>query len=374
MRAAGPRTSLPLIDTARTYLLKAKVDWRKPGIPRMHSPAFLQTLVGLEEAEGNYRLALEYHKRVTAINDSLFSQDKKNEIAGLEGKHDLALKDKELALERLTTSTQRRTSIGLLIGVILLAVIGILLYRQSRQRKIVNVQLAEANQVKARFFAILSHDLRAPIVNLLHFLHILQRGAGPADRSGPGKQSQQEIGDSVETLLGTMESMLLWSKEQMESFHPTIRPTGSGGAVRLSAPVLWGSRMGSRLICDGAERPLPGATDEHYLRTIMQNLTSNALRVLRGQPDAKGGMERAANTGGFIPCCPLPITGPDLSPGQAAALKADAAAENAPTGFGFHLIRDLAKAIDCAVEAESEPGKGTVFHLRLKDTVLLPVK
>ena len=37
---------------------------------------------------------------------------------------------------------------------------------------VLNNQLDEANKVKAKFFGILSHDLRSPVANLIHFLHL----------------------------------------------------------------------------------------------------------------------------------------------------------------------------------------------------------
>jgi signal transduction histidine kinase len=36
---------------------------------------------------------------------------------------------------------------------------------------------------------------------------------------------------------------------------------------------------------------------------------------------------------------------------------------NAKTGFGLHLIRDLAKAIQYHISIESKPGMGTTFVL-----------
>ena len=62
----------------------------------------------------------------------------------------------------------------LIAGLTLAVTIGGLLFWQSRSRKktnttliVLNNQLDDANKVKARFFSILSHDLRCPIVNLV---------------------------------------------------------------------------------------------------------------------------------------------------------------------------------------------------------------
>ena len=87
---------------------------------------------------------------------------------------------------------------------------------------VLNSQLDEANKVKARFFSILSHDLRSPIVNLVHFLH-LQKDEPDLLSGEEQVKHRQNISDSAENLLNTMEAMLLWSKEQMENFRPNIK-------------------------------------------------------------------------------------------------------------------------------------------------------
>ena len=139
----------------------------------------LLSLSDLAESKGDYKSAFTHHKNATAINDSLYSQDKKNELAGMEGKYQIAIKDNEIAISKLQISNQRKTQLGLIAGIVLAGIIAVLLYRQSLNRKktnttlmVLNNQLDEANKVKARFFGILSHDLRSPIANLVQFLQL----------------------------------------------------------------------------------------------------------------------------------------------------------------------------------------------------------
>ena len=47
-----------------------------------------------------------------ATNDSLFSQEKKNEIAGIEGKYNIAAKDNEIAINKPMLVNQRKTQWG----------------------------------------------------------------------------------------------------------------------------------------------------------------------------------------------------------------------------------------------------------------------
>ena len=55
--------------------------------------------------------------------------------------------------------------------------------------------------------------------------------------------------------------------------------------------------------------------------------------------------------------------GPGVEDRKLNALYDEQAAVNSKNGLGLHLIRDLAKAIGCAVSHKSAPGIGTTFQL-----------
>ncbi|HZE84968.1 MAG TPA: tetratricopeptide repeat-containing sensor histidine kinase [Puia sp.] len=324
-----------------------------------------RSLVDLEEARGNYQAALENYKTYSTINDSLFSQEKKNEISGLEGKHNIAIKDNEIAINQLKLADQRRTQLGLIVGLLLFGIIGGLLYWQSRSRKrtnttlmVLNTQLDEANKVKAKFFGILSHDLRSPVANLLHFLH-LQKNDPDLLSEEQRSLHQKKIGQSAGNLLETMEAMLLWSKEQMEDFKPQIRNIAIGDLFDYLQKFF--AQTEGVDIRFSADPGLIVLADENYLRIIMQNLTSNAIKALKNTPDPR--IEWAAKKDGSNTILSITDNGPGISDDQAKALYNDSVTANARTGFGLHLVRDLARAIRYTISVRSQPGMGTTFIL-----------
>ncbi|HMH22398.1 MAG TPA: tetratricopeptide repeat-containing sensor histidine kinase [Puia sp.] len=352
------------LKKASAYLLRAKELAEQNASPEYQAHMYFM-LADLEEQKSNYKVAFGYYKKANAINDSLFSQEKKNEIAGLEGKHNIVLKDNEIAISKLKLSDQRKTQIGLVVGLLLSGVIGGLLYWQSRRRKrtnttlmVLNDRLDEANKVKARFFGILSHDLRSPIVNLIHFLHL--HNEKPALLSEEqGEAQRQQISDSAESLLNTMESMLLWSKEQMENFKPNIRQVPVSELFEYLQKNF--AQTGSVQISFSQPPDLMVSTDENYLKTIMQNLTSNAIRAVKGVPGGK--IRWNARREGEKTIFSITDNGPGIGEQQAKALFDDSLANNEKHGFGFHLIRDLAKAIQYKISVQSQPGMGTTFTL-----------
>ncbi|MEO7046749.1 MAG: tetratricopeptide repeat protein, partial [Ferruginibacter sp.] len=190
---------------------------------------FSNILAEMQEFKGDYKNALVNYKLNWSIKDSLFSQSNKNKIASLESQREIDIRDKQIVINKLAISNQRKQTIGLIVGLILIAVIGTMFYIQSRNRKRTNTTLLqlnndldEANKVKAKFFAILSHDLRGPVANLISFLEI-QQDAPDLISAEDAIKYNKNISVSAANLLQTMEAMLLWSKEQMQQFKPDIK-------------------------------------------------------------------------------------------------------------------------------------------------------
>ena len=360
-RGAARKTSL---EKAGYYLQRAKSMAEKTNSPGYLASIF-KMLEHFEEENGNYKTAMDYYKSATAINDSLFSQEKKNEIAGLEGKHNLAVKDKEIAINQLMLASQRKTQWALMAGLMLLVVIGALLYRQSRNRKKTNAvlmalnnQLDEANKVKATFFSILSHDLRSPIVNLVHFLDLQKEHPGMLNENQQAAH-RQNIGDAADSLLNNMEAMLLWSKEQMESFRPVIKNI----PVQVLFDYLQTFFQQDHAVAITFDAPagLMVNADENYLRTIMQNLTANALRMVKEIPG--GSVAWKAKSEGTTTILSITDNGPAIAESQSKALFDEMVTGNTKSGLGLHLVRDLARAIHYDITVQAEPGRGTTFVL-----------
>ncbi len=353
-----------LFKKSEYYLMHA-LDICKEMNNTEYMATLYSNLSALDEEKENYKSALANLKKNLFINDSLFSQDKKNELAGMENKHNIDLKNKEIAINQLELAGQRKTQIGLIVGLVLLGIIGGLLLWQNRMRKksnttlmVLNNQLDEANKVKAKFFGILSHDLRSPISSLINFLNLLKNE--PELLSADERASyQQQIGESTEELLQTMETMLIWSKEQMDHFKPEIR------IVQVSDLFDYLQKFFARTtqvqISFSDPESLEVSSDENYLNVIMQNLTSNAIKALMNAPD--GTIIWKARKVGLKTVLSITDNGPGLHADQIKVLYHEESGVNAKTGFGFHLIRDLAKAIQYRIYIESKPGMGTTFVL-----------
>ncbi len=368
---ARVKTSAALPDT-RTALLQLAGQYLEQGINLSKASndagnlAFLAGLRAEVAAEkGDFKQAYADMEFYHAVQDSLYSQEAKNTIAEAEGTYALQKKNAEIAIQQLTIANQQKIRIGLITSIGLLTVIGGLLYRQSQTRRKtnttllkLNTELDEANKVKARFFAIISHDLRSPIASLVNFLH-LQKEAPDLLPAEQAAKYQQTITESAESLLETMETLLLWSKEQMDSFKPKIRQVTVSelfGQLQKSFPVS----ESLHLEFSNPEN-LTLATDENYLQTIMYNLTSNAAKALKQTPGAR--IEWKAFRENNQTVLAITDNGPGIPKATTEILTQETVSVNSKTGLGLHLVRDLAKAIQCSVTVQTQPNLGTTFYL-----------
>lgn len=364
VRYQKPKDKNLFLQQAKKYFLLA-INRSKQKGEVANEAYWVGALAELQAFQGDYRNAYLNFRQYQDAQDSLFSQESKNKIAEVESQREIEIRDKQIKINELELDNQKKQRIGLLIGLGLLAVIGGLLYWQSQTRKRTNTtllhlnqELDEANKIKAKFFAILSHDLRSPVANLISFLN-LQKQAPDLLTPDMAAAHQQRITNSAESLLETMESMLLWSKSQMEHFKPQVKEIA---VSELFAYVerFFADSTGVNLHFENPAN-LKVVTDEDYLKIIMQNLTSNALKALKNVPNGQIRWEARQEKGKVV--LAINDNAGGISEQQLGALYADNTSVSGKTGLGLHLIRDLAKAISCQVTVTPTPNIGTEFRL-----------
>lgn len=281
---------------------------------------------------------------------------------------DNLLKLNQLKINKLELQDREKQKWFYIIGLGFFAIIGGLLFKQSRNRKkvnqklqLLNTELDQANKTKTRFFSILNHDLRSPVSNLIHFLHLQKDNPELLDEETKIRMQDKTI-LGAENLLSSMEDILLWSKGQMENFKPQPK--------NITIHKLFEDNK--KLFSDYSNikfeyyNPNNVAifTDENYLKTIVRNLTSNAINVLKTTQNPSIVLKTwQENNQSFIS---ITDNGPGSEKGQFRALYDDKEVVGIKTGLGLHLIRDLAKSIDCKIDVDSKIGFGTTFILKFK--------
>lgn len=323
------------------------------------------SLTQVYKLRGDYKNALSTYEVAMVYEDSVFNFDNKETIKSLEDKRSIELRDREIKINKLKLEAKERQKWALMLGLGLLGIIGGLFFYQSRQRRKANVKLAEknneldqANKIKARFFSILNHDLRSPVYNLIHFLHLKKENPELLDEEMK-RSIEEKTMVSAENLLTSMEDMLLWSKSQMENFKPEPKNIFIAD-IFTDTEKHFESERNVKILFQNLQ-DVQIFTDENYLKTIIRNLTGNAIKALEKieKPTItwKAWQE---NNQTFLS---VTDNGVGATQEQLKALYDDSEVVGIKTGLGLHLIRDLAKAIDCKISVESKENIGTTFTL-----------
>ena len=369
LKAIKPDTLIPAnpvedLKIAESYLRQAIQIALQKNDPENKS-YFTGVLAELQAYKGDYKNAYENIRSYYDAQDSLYSQENKNKLAALESQRAIDFKNKEIENKELQIGNQKKNMWLLVSLIAFLAVIGILLYSQSLSRKKtnttllqLNTELDEANKIKARFFGILSHDLRSPVANLVNFLQLQKRKPGIMSELQIAER-ENKIAGSANALLETMEAMLLWSKGQMEHFKPTITAVPVNNLFSYLQKFFADTEH--VVFTFSCVDNLVVQTDEHYLKAIMLNLTANAIKALQQTTKAqiiwKGWQEQNKIY--------LSVTdnGPGANDVKLKALYDERVSSGAKQGLGLHIIRDLAKAIGCSISLQTHVAKGASFIL-----------
>ncbi|MEI6388462.1 MAG: HAMP domain-containing sensor histidine kinase [Spirochaetota bacterium] len=218
-------------------------------------------------------------------------------------------------------------------------------------------ELLEINNVKDRFFAVLSHDLRNQLHGAEMLASLLARKAtldGHPD-SGLDMLALATSGDYI-----LLDDILVWAKAGLS----VIAPKPEMVALKDLASVVVSSYRPHALLAGvrvdiEMDRSLVANTDRRMTELLFRNLLVNALDAtpkggsitISGR--SEGGMllvEMADTGSGFVVDGPIPIEG----------------ARRGGEGIGLMLCRDFARIMGMGFAVAARTGGGTVFSLSFR--------
>ena len=232
-------------------------------------------------------------------------------------------------------------------------------------------QLGEASEHKSQFVASMSHELRTPLNAIIGLTEMMVTNA---TRFGTEKAQEplQRVNRAGTHLLGLINQVLDLSKIEAGKleFNPqTVQLAPLINEVIGTTGQL-AEKNKNRLVVDAQENLGVLTVDPMRLRQILLNLLSNACKFTK-QGEVKLQARKVANGGNGIELAVVD-TGIGMTAEQQAKLfeefsQADAATARrfGGTGLGLAISRKLARMMGGDVTVTSEPGKGSMFTVRL---------
>jgi GAF domain-containing protein len=234
-----------------------------------------------------------------------------------------------------------------------------------------NHQLQLASENKSQFVSSMSHELRTPlnaIIGLTDMLVTNAAGFGTEKATEP----LQRVHRAGTHLLGLINQVLDLSKIEagkLELNPQTVQLAPLIDEVVGTARQLAGQNK-NRLVVEAQDNLGALTVDPMRLRQILLNLLSNACKFTTAG-EVKLAARKVSNGSTFVEFA-VSDTGIGMTAEQQAKLfeefsQADAttAQRFGGTGLGLAITRKLARMMGGDVTVASEPGKGSVFTVRL---------
>jgi signal transduction histidine kinase len=232
-------------------------------------------------------------------------------------------------------------------------------------------QLQQASEHKSQFVASMSHELRTPLNAIIGLTEMMVKNAA---RFGTEKAHEplQRVNRAGTHLLGLINQVLDLSK--IEAGKLELNPQSVQLAPLIKDVIDTAGQLAeqnkNRLILDAQENLGALTVDPLRLRQILLNLLSNACKFTK-EGEVKLQARRVRN-GRYWVELSVSDTGIGMTPEQQIKLfeeftQADSSTAQrfGGTGLGLAITRKLARMMGGDVSVTSEPGKGSVFTVRL---------
>jgi signal transduction histidine kinase len=298
------------------------------------------------------------------------TEAKDTEIAALN--QERSLKDDTIKKQEFVTNI---LVVVMALSVILLATV----YRSGQRRRQINTlllrhqqemetrseELERLNQVKDKFFSIISHDLRSPINALAGLLDLLDKGAVRPEELSKHIHELKSRFNHTRTLLN---NLLDWTLLQMDKLN--LQPTRIDLQKMVDENIqLLGSVPNKQIILHNKVRAgTIGYADSNTVNLVLRNLMTNAIKFTNdGGKVIISAVDRETE---------LLISVEDNGVGmnddvlkilfdKTAPYTTRGTANEKGTGLGLILCKEFVEKNGGKIFVESEEGKGSKFSFTL---------
>ncbi len=318
-------------------------------------------LVDEYRKSGRFEEALAMSERAAALSEAMLNEETERQLALWQVRYDTQQKEQQLLLQEQTIQAQKTHTIWLvaLVIVFLLALLLLALYvgQLKRSKRMVE----ETSQIKDRYYTILSHDLRNPMVAQQQVLQMLC------------KTTTGEVNDSLKKLLASNGSQLellgnLQELALLQLGKRKLMPMrlDLAGLINDTVANLKGiGELKDVSITTHVGRMLVSA-DRETMRVVLRNLLSNAIKFSHQGSTIEVGI---VTNGFFVRDHGIGMSAEHvkklLAPSSNRVLSAMGTSGENGTGIGLPLCLELVKMNNGHLTMESAINEGTTVTITL---------
>jgi signal transduction histidine kinase len=340
----------------------------------------------LWEMKGDFKKSLHYYRQYKQLEDTLFSQEMQGKLLRDQLRFETESRDSRIAflseLQAMQKGELKKQEFVRNILVVVMALSAILLvtvYRSGNRRRQINTlllqhqeemekrseELERLNQVKDKFFSIISHDLRSPINALAGLLDLLDKGAVSAEELPKHIKELKARFNHTRTLLN---NLLDWTLLQMDKLNLQAAKIDIHNIVEENIQLLTSVQNKDITIINDVPKNSLGFADSNTVNLVIRNLMTNAIkftndggRVVIGAQEKPGEWlvsvkDNGVGMNGDVLKMLFDKTAPYTTRGTA---------NEKGTGLGLILCKEFIEKNGGKIWVESSEGKGSTFYFTL---------
>ena len=340
----------------------------------------------LWERKGDFRKSLIYYRQYKQLEDTLFSQEMQGKLLRDQLRFETESRDTRIAflseqqaMQRGEIKKQEFVRNILVVVAALSVILLISVYRSGRRRREINTlllqhqeemekrseELERLNQVKDKFFSIISHDLRSPINALAGLLDLLDKGAVSAEELPKHIRELKARFNHTRTLLN---NLLDWTLLQMDKLSLQAAKIDIHNLVEENIQLLASVQGKDIKMINEVPKNSIGFADSNTINLVIRNLMTNAIKFtndggkvtinatekpndwLISVTDNGVGMNNEVLKMLFDKTAPYTTRG---------------TANEKGTGLGLILCKEFVEKNGGKIWVESQEGKGSTFYFTL---------
>lgn len=387
---------LKLYDQAILAGLEAQQIAQKASLKIELEQAY-ETLSKLYKTTEKHDKATTFENLSKEIKDSLYNDSTLKQLADLQLRFDgeknkrkieLQTKEQQVLASELLREKQVRNSIVIILLIVLLGLAGLsILYFQNKKiAKNLSIQkieleatsaailkqkeeLGQLNNVKDRFFSIISHDLRNNLTTMkLYFDLVSNPDYEPSEDM---EDMTKQISSSVENTIDLLENLLVWAQAQIKGIDINPQKLTLQHLIKGNIDLLAGNAHTKNIeLSSDISADLCAFADEDMINLVIRNLISNAIKFT-----PKGGSIRVTAHKNMDDAIQINITDTGVGISKANLEKLFVKNSNPTTlgtanekgtGLGLLLCKEFIEKNNGSINVSSQPEKGSTF------TIILP--
>lgn len=225
----------------------------------------------------------------------------------------------------------------------------------------------ESSRAKSGFLAVMSHELRTPLTAVMGYAELLEMGlAGTVNDEQRGQI--RKIGENAQRLVELIDEILTFSRMEGERARLRLEPVDLAELIRSTAEPF-ARRAEEKGLDFTVETPesVVAQTDPAKVEHILRDLLSNSVKFTRS-----GEITVSLRREDGIAAIEVTDTGVGIEPEVLPQIfepfwqaESPLTREFGGTGLGLAVAQRLARALGGDISAESTPGEGSTFTVRL---------